>query len=155
VISDCGRYRYALWRDTGALGAEGTVLFVMLNPSTADATADDPTLRRCIGFAERECYARLAVVNLYAFRTPAPMDLPRVDDPVGPECDRWIAALAADADRVIVAWGADYAAAARVDRVCELLSPHELLCLGTTAGGAPRHPLYVPAHQPLEVWARG
>jgi hypothetical protein len=159
VISPCARYRYALWRDVQpSLGhrpdeAAPTVLFVMLNPSTADATQNDPTLRRCIGFAEREGYARLAVANLYALRSPSPMDIPRADDPVGPECDQWIADLAADANRVVVAWGADsYANADRVARVRELLQPHNLFCLGTTANGAPRHPLYVRADQPLEAW---
>lgn len=154
VLSPCERYRYALWRDIATLGSDGTVLFVMLNPSTADATVDDPTIRRCMGFTEREGFARLAVANLYGLRSPSPMDIPRADDPVGPECDRWICELAEiEADRVVVAWGASpYAAPGRVAEVRALLHGIGLWCLGTTADGSPRHPLYVRGEQPLEPW---
>lgn len=79
VFSECGNYRYALIRD-GWLGGEGAVLFVMLNPSTADATSNDPTTRRCIGFAQRWGFASLAIANLYAYRAtvPAPGTFSRV-----------------------------------------------------------------------------
>lgn len=142
VISECGRYRYALWRDVGALGGNGTALFVMHNPSTADAELDDPTIRRCVGFARDWGYARLAVGNLYAWRATDPQELllaPR--DPVGPENDEWLRRLVRGAELVVAAWGArvpdDYP-------IADVMRLHDQWrCLGMTAGGLPRHPLYV------------
>jgi len=148
-ISACGRYRYTLTREwlTGA----GTVLFVMLNPSTADASQDDRTIGRCIGFAQRWGYQRLAVVNLFALRSRDPDELLRADDPVGPDNDGWIGALAGAADLTVCAWGAHKAArAARADDVMDMLADAPVYCLGTTAGGLPNHPLYLPGDTELE-----
>lgn len=145
VLSDCGAYRYALWRDLGMLG-QGTITFVMLNPSTADADQDDPTIRRCISFAESWGAARLAVANLYAYRATDPEALSSVDDPVGPENDRWIEKLASEAAQVIVAWGAKRGPVpGRDGKVLGLLEAAGLIpqVLGLTDGGYPRHPLYV------------
>ena len=103
VISDCERYRYRLTRrwDDGP-----TCTFIMLNPSTADARKDDPTIRRCIGFARREGCAALLVINCFAFRATKPADLFAAEDPIGPENDRHIMAASLDADgQVIAAWG--------------------------------------------------
>lgn len=140
VISDCGRYRYTLEREwmTGV----GTCLFVMLNPSTADASEDDPTIRRCIGFAQRWGYRRLTVGNLFAYRATDPRALGNVGDPTGPDNYRWLGRLVAEADRVIAAWGATAGSAAKGGHVDWLLA--DAHCLGTTKGGHPRHPLYVP-----------
>lgn len=144
-ISSCGEYRYALWRwDDSLLAGDGTLLFVMLNPSTADGLADDPTIRRCRGFAQRLGYGTLAVANLYAFRATAPADLHKAADPVGPENDEWVEKLADEADRVIVAWGADVGPIAdRAERVLPQLG--DVDALGLTASGQPRHPLYLRA----------
>src|SRR5689334_19453129 len=87
VISACGRYRYVLTRQVGPGSRRAT--FVMLNPSTADATNDDPTIRRCIGFAREWGCGRLVVLNLFAFRATDPADLKRAIDPVGPENRDW------------------------------------------------------------------
>jgi hypothetical protein len=144
VLSDCGRYRYALTRGNWLDGV-GTVLFVMLNPSTADATEDDPTIRRCIRFARDWGYARLAVANLYAFRATDPRDLALAGDPIGPENDEWLERLSSEANMVVVAWGANrLATPARVDRVLQLLG-WSTCCLGTTKDGAPQHPLRLAA----------
>ena len=142
-ISPCDEYRYALWRREDSLFAGGgQLLFVMLNPSTADADADDPTIRRCRGFAQRLGYGTLAVANLYAFRATSPADLHDAADPVGPENDEWIDKLADEADRIIVAWGADVGPIAdRAERVLHRLG--EVDALGLTASGQPRHPLYL------------
>jgi hypothetical protein len=110
TVSDDGLYRY----DLGRRWADGPLLgFVMLNPSTGDAEVDDPTLRRCIGFAQREGLAGIVVRNLYAFRSPSPKDLKAADkagvDIVGPENDRWLRDLAAarfEVRTVVAAWGA-------------------------------------------------
>lgn len=145
VISEDGTYRYALTRGDW-LGGCGAVLFVMLNPSTADASVDDPTIRRCVGFARAWGFARLHVVNLYAYRATDPRELRGAADPVGPENDEWIRRLAEDSDEVVAAWGADkQASAPRVARVLSLVAPTPVSCLKLTKAGAPWHPLYVKA----------
>jgi hypothetical protein len=149
-ISACGTYRYWLSRWWGDGFRVAT--FVMLNPSTADAHADDPTIRRCIGFAKRLGANALRVVNLYALRSPDPDDIFEDPDPVGPRNDNTIYAERLS-DWVIAAWGAHSAATpGRVARVRELLAGREVHCLGRTKSGAPRHPLYLPADAPLETF---
>lgn len=146
ILSPDGRYRYALTRDTGTPG-DGTVLWVMLNPSTADATEDDPTIRKCLGFARRWGFARISVGNLYGLRATDPRELGRADDPVGPENDDHLIELGGQADEVVFAWGAR-AELDREERVWDLLGYRAPQCLGFTLGFFPRHPLYVPYSQP-------
>lgn len=143
-------YRYALARP---LGDGATVTFVMLNPSTADATTDDPTIRRCIRFATTWGFGRLEVVNLYALRATDPAELWCAADPVGPDNDTHLARAMATADLVVAAWGARRPPghAERVDLVLGRASVH---CLGRNRDGSPRHPLYVPAGTPPTPWAR-
>jgi|SRR5690349_11377452 len=138
-----GRYRFTLWR--ALPGGLGRVLFIMLNPSTAGARQDDPTIRRCIGFARAWGFARMDVVNLFALRATHPADLRRARDPVGAGNDRAIAAAARRADLVVAAWGVHGALAARDRAVRALLADRPLHCLGVTRAGHPRHPLYLPA----------
>lgn len=149
-FSDCGRYRYRLWREWNPqLEAVG---FLMLNPSTADATADDPTIRRCLGFARRWDYGRLEVVNIFAYRATDPRELRAAEDPVGPENDEWIERVAAKcARRLVCAWSNWGRLADRAGDVCRVLRRAEvrLLCLGTTKHGHPLHPLYQPADADL------
>jgi hypothetical protein len=145
VISDCGSYRYTLHREW--LGGEGVCMFVMLNPSTADASDDDPTIRRCVKFAQRWGYQQMTVGNLFAWRSPFPRALIGVDDPVGPENDHWLDCLATAADFHVMAWGAFPLAASRASQVLsrhEWYTPH---CLGTTADGSPKHPLARGKHR--------
>jgi hypothetical protein len=160
TISECGRYRYDLvrrWDDEPTLDGDtwsaGTMLFVMLNPSTADALVDDRTVRRCIGFAKREGFGGMAVVNLFAWRSKYPSELADVLDPVGPEWSdrfrRWIDG----ADTIVAAWGAHPLATSRTAAVDDLVRFRKAwMCLGTTKSGAPRHPLYLAASQPLVEW---
>lgn len=140
-LSACGRYRYRLTR-RWATGPSAT--FVMLNPSVADAVQDDRTIGRCISFARSACCGSLDVVNLMAWRSTSPKALRTVPDPIGPANDRWIQAVVEEnhPGPIVLAWGA-VAAADRVQSVLRLLSGHQLLCLGVTAAGHPRHPLYV------------
>ena len=116
----------------------------MLNPSTADANRDDPTIRRCIDFAQRWGYGGLLVGNLFAYRSTDPKGLLAADDPVGPENDRHLAHLAESCNIVVAAWGAvsrpDHLR--RATEVREIVG-HKLYCLGMTTSGQPRHPLYV------------
>ncbi len=143
-FSDCRTYRYSLTRtwDEG----KPIVVFLMLNPSTADEEKDDPTIRRCINFARDWGMGALTVVNLFGFRSPYPSELLKVADPVGPGND--VAIAAACAGRVVVAaWGAcERYAQERIVAVTELirLDAKELCCLGYTDAGQPRHPLMMP-----------
>src|SRR3954453_788312 len=105
VISACGRYRYLLTRQVGP--GTRTAVFIMLNPSTADATDDDPTIRRCIGFARQWGCGRLAVLNLFALRATDPAWMKQADNPVGPENRDWFDRTfpASHDGPVVCAWG--------------------------------------------------
>jgi hypothetical protein len=146
-ISRCGTYRYALWR-RWASGPQ--VLFVMLNPSTADHRHDDPTIRRCIGFAESWGFGAVAVGNLFAFRTPFPDVLRQAEQPVGRANDRWLQRLAAESIRVIAAWGNHGSLMGRDQQVRTLLG--QLFVLSLTQQGQPRHPLYAPGSARFIPW---
>jgi hypothetical protein len=147
-----GAYRYSLWRRVGE--SRKRVLFVMLNPSTADAIVDDPTIRRCMGFARTWRFGELEVCNLFAYRTPCPSALLRAADPVGPSNDRALSRAVARADRVIAAWGVIGMRSTRALVVLEMLRGVRLECLGRTRDGAPRHPLYVPSRARPTLFAR-
>jgi hypothetical protein len=157
-LSDDGRYRYTLGRWWGGGLGIGAAVFVMLNPSTADAEVDDPTIRRCIGFAKALGCDGLHVVNLYAYRATKPGDMFAADDPVGPENDRVLTNAATFARRegrpLIAAWGAN-AKSDRVDRVLRLPGFEALTALGVTRHGAPRHPLYLRADARPQEWPNG
>jgi hypothetical protein len=149
AFSRCGTYRYALWRQWDA--SRPDVLFVALNPSTADHRQDDPTIRRCMGFARDWGYGGLVVANLFAFRTPLPAVLRQARAPIGPRNDRWLARLAREAGLVVAAWGAHGTLADRAAEVARKLG--DCHCLGLTAAGAPRHPLYVRKDAPLRPYS--
>lgn len=144
VFDRTGRYRYALTRRWAAEGPP--VLFVLLNPSTADAERDDPTIRRCIGFARDWGHGAVEVANLFAWRATRPADLRRAPAPVGPRNDRHLLAAAGRAARIVLAWGVHGALHGRDAAVLALLrrEGHALECLGVTGGGQPRHVLYLP-----------
>lgn len=141
-LSECGTYRYALSREW--LTGQGTVLFVMLNPSTADAQQDDPTIRRCIGFAQRWGYRRLTVGNLYAYRATDPIELMAGQEAIGPENNAWLTRLAEDTDMCVAAWGASAYADTRAPEILALLADRvQVHALKRARGGQPRHPLYL------------
>lgn len=144
-----GRYRYLLGR---SWGHGPRMLWVLANPSTADALDDDPTVRRCVGFATRHGYGGLLVVNLWAWRATDPRELARVADPVGRENDAFIAhATRASSGPVVLGWGAR-GERSRVDAVLALLGDRPVRCLGVTRSGHPRHPLYVSRTTRLRPW---
>lgn len=157
-ISDCGRYRYSLERRI--VGVEGANLtWLMLNPSTADASQDDPTIRKVMGFTRRAGYGVALVVNLFAWRATDPRELARMlrigegpahvrrDRAEGPHNCAAIMQAAAISEAVVCAWGAQPWARGQASRVLEWLDEHpreapiRLLCLGTTKAGDPLHPL--------------
>lgn len=142
VISVDDNYRYRLWRTWD--DEKPTVAFIMLNPSTADATTDDPTIRRCIGYAEDWGYGRLVVGNLFALRSTDPEQLDEHSAPVGPDNDEHLLAIRDEAERIIVAWGVRGSLRDRGCRVVDLLDT-DLYALDTTQEGHPTHPLYQPA----------
>lgn len=154
-ISGCGQYRYMLTR---RWDERPTAWWVMLNPSTADAELDDPTIRRCIAFSKREGCGALAVLNLYALRATDPAELDRHHDPQGPENSNLLVAASQEARTgalVVVAWGAHPMAARGAKRVERMFQATGAKCLGITKKGQPRHPLYVRGDQPLVPWRWG
>jgi hypothetical protein len=159
VLSPCRLYRYELWR---CFAPGPTVAFVGLNPSTADETTDDATIRKCVGFAKRWGYGSLVMVNLFAWRATDPRDMLKVADPVGPLNDATLRRLYATVGILIAAWGNDGKHLGRDKAVMEMLP--NLHCIKRNKDGSPAHPLYQPgnstpfpmnkpaASEPWRVW---
>lgn len=147
LLSDCGRYRYILSREWDT--ARPKLNWIMLNPSTADARMDDPTIRRCMSLAEGWGYGGIVVTNLFALRSPDPAVLFHDADPVGILNDSAIVTAALECKAHIAAWGIHGPLHARDLAVFKILTEHPLRlpikCLALTKGGRPRHPLYYPS----------
>lgn len=125
----------------------------MLNPSTADAQHNDPTIHRCVRFAQRWGYGALDVVNLFAYRATDPKVLKTIPDPIGPENDAYLLAAATQAERIVLAWGNWGALGQRNQQVLQLFPVQSrLYCLGKTLAGQPRHPLYLSYDSQLLPW---
>lgn len=145
LLSDCGLYRYWLLREWDETKPQ--MRFVMLNPSTADWKQDDPTIRKCMGFAELAEAGSILVMNLFALRSTKPTGLLEQEDPVGPDTDRLLHSLTMREDPVVCAWGdpsntqVKKLVAERLPLVKTLLGELPLLCLSRTASGMPSHPL--------------
>lgn len=151
-LSECGLYRYALWRSwDNTLSRVG---FLLLNPSTADHTKDDPTLKRLIGFAQRWGYGGLYVLNLFAYRTPSPHVLQTVTgvDVVGPRNDEYLLSWRERASLWVAGWGNHGGYLSRDQEVLDLLGHPELWCLRRTKEGHPTHPLYQRGDSTLTVF---
>ena len=148
AFSECYEYRYALWRrwDEG----KPTVMFIMLNPSTADAESDDPTIRKCRRYAESWGYGSLLVGNLFAWRATDPDDLRAAcvagENTIGPGNDETLRVMARESKKVVVAWGNDGSMCGRSTQMREKiadLGSLGLYALHINMTGEPRHPLYV------------
>ena len=156
-ISECEQYRYTLVRDWNKAGdIRPRVRFVMLNPSKADASVDDPTIRKCVGFANRNGYGGIVVVNVFALRATDPRSLVGYHgDRIGPQNNEWLTAELRDAD-VILGWGAWGSHSLLRDDVVRFKTmlryrkPRRVRCLGLTKEGEPRHPLMLAYTTPLE-----
>lgn len=152
AFSPCRTWRYQLWR---RWNDAPLLIFMGLNPSKADESHNDPTITRCIGFARREGYGGLLMLNLFAFRATAPHDLKKAQDPIGPDNDAVIGAKCQNQDRVVVAWGNQGGFCGR-DRIISTLlhsSSAKVECFGVTQSGCPRHPLYLKKDTPLVPWS--
>lgn len=153
VISDCGLYRYLLRRTWDH--ARPRALIVMLNPSTADASIDDPTIRSCVRLTRGAGYGSFEVVNLFAFRATNPKNLFGCADPVGPRNDWSIEAAVLRCDVVVCAWGAHPMALNRKGEALNIVRSRRpaAYCWGKTKNGAPKHPLYIKSGTALEGFA--
>jgi len=152
-LSEDKLYRYELTRRWGE--CSDYVAWVMLNPSTADALEDDPTIRRCLKFTERLGYGKLVVVNLFAFRATDPKKLLDAEDPIGPQNAVFLRDALLKGSLKIAAWGSV------PNKLREAIAPviavmkasgYDLKCLGTTKDGSPRHPLYLRSDAELRPW---
>jgi hypothetical protein len=150
-LSDDGKYRWILRRYWGGNYPKTTATFIMLNPSTANATHDDPTVRRCIRYAQDWGCHGLSIVNLYAYRATKPVHLWQADDPVGAGNNRYITAEVDRATIAVAAWGT-LAKPQRVKEVLALPGMDRLHVLGLTKHGHPRHPLYIRAGVTPQPW---
>lgn len=140
-ISKDGLYRYSLSRRLSM--GERTILFVGLNPSTADTTHDDPTIRRCVGFARSWGFDLLLMGNLYAARSTDPRKLLDFDDPVGPENLQTLQGMIRKAEIVVAAWGKARLTFTAQTIAEVVLSLMHVRCLGQNRDGSPKHPLYL------------
>lgn len=142
LLSPCRQYRYTLWRKWDP--SKGYVAFIGLNPSTADETEDDPTIRRCIAFAKAWNYGALCMLNLFAWRDTDPAKMKAAQDPVGIHNDAILQALASGAGVTVAAWGVHGTHQGR-DASVRAMIPN-LHYLRLTNEGHPGHPLYLPSH---------
>lgn len=147
IFSPCRKWRYTLHRYWG----DGPcVVFLMFNPSTADESTNDATIRRCIGFAKRWEYGRLIILNLFSIRSTDPRGVIKDEDPIGPDNDHWILESLRDAEELILAWGCNQHMSSPtlkirpktvIDNIKSTYPSMPLKCLGTRKDGSPRHPL--------------
>lgn len=158
VLSDCGKYRYRLERH--GLSGAGALAWIMVNPSTADATEDDATIRKVIGFSNRLGAGWAIVGNVFAYRATDVREVGTIADPHGPDNEAHLRRIMQDAERVIVAWGPvaklPKVLRKRYQRVCRIADElgRPLHCLGTAQDGHPRHPLMLAYDTPLTEWKR-
>lgn len=151
TLSLCGTFRYDLMRGWDHSLPE--MVWVMLNPSTADHEVNDPTILACIDFAKRNGFGSIRVVNLFAFRSPHPKVLKQADDPVGPDNDRTLDELFESISEyggmVVAAWGANGDYLGRNEIVAEMIERTglDVMCFGVTKDGHPKHPLARGLHR--------
>jgi len=146
VISKNGLYRYSLWRIWDE--SKPKVMFIMLNPSTADGETDDPTIRRCMGFARSWGFGGILVGNLYAYRATNPKELYKADEPQGKMNPLFLSQMAKKSDTIVCAWG-DCDFVKKQPKAPLIPSHAKIKVLGLNKSGTPKHPLYVPANVEL------
>nr|WP_042806132.1 DUF1643 domain-containing protein [Thioalkalivibrio sp. ALE19] len=158
-LSPCRRYRYALWRHWGpshTADAHRRMAFILLNPSTADETEDDPTIRRCMGYAFDWGFDGVVVLNLFAYRATNPAELKEQDDPVGEDNDWMLRRETENAGCVVAAWGNHGVYQGRGETVANMLTQAgvPMRALKVTGTGQPGHPLYLPRNLEPVPWRK-
>jgi hypothetical protein len=139
AFSECRNYRYALWRIWNE--DNGIVMFIGLNPSTANERENDPTIRRVMSFAYNWGYGGVIMANLFGWITPYPYQLKMCDNPTG-DTDKWLWTLSEKSKRIVFAWGKFKEAEKRASEIIQQY-PYAF-ALKINKDGSPRHPLYVP-----------
>lgn len=154
TFSPCRTWRYALWRTWDE--SAGLMGFIGLNPSTADEKVNDPTIRRCIGFAMTRRLGGIIMLNAFAFRATDPDVMKAASDPVGPGNNEAIRDYAAKCCVLVACWGAHGSFLNRHEAIKRILSGQDrpIRCFGLTKGGQPKHPLYLPGTAELVDWWR-
>ncbi len=137
-LSSCRTYRYTLWRTWD--DTKDYVMFIGLNPSTADEKTDNPTLIRCMNYAKSWGFGGVCVANLFAYRATQPQMMKAAKEPIGIENDIWLQKIALDAGLIIAAWGNDGSYLNRSEHIKNLLP--KMHCLKINKSGEPAHPLY-------------
>lgn len=162
IFSDCRKYRYTLWRRWGLFGRQSNhpefvdeadmVAFIGLNPSTADERIDDPTIRRCIGFAKQWGFGGMVMLNAFAYRATDPKVMKEQAEPIGEWNDEAIHAVTRLCGKVICCWGNHGTWMNRNERLHEIL-PNLACHLGQTKTYQPKHPLYLSSNtEPSDIW---
>jgi hypothetical protein len=149
IFSEDRKYRYALFRMWDI--KMPSLMFIGLNPSTANEVDNDPTIRRVIRFAQDNDYGAVCMLNLFALVSPNPADLLTCDDPIG-ENDKWLINTYQKCDAVVFAWGAFPQAKERAQKIINMFP--DAMCLGVNKDGSPKHPLYLPANTPFENFGK-
>jgi len=150
-LSECRSYRYVLWRIWD--DSLPKVMFVGLNPSTADGTEDDPTIRRRVHFAEKWRYGGIYMLNLFAYRATDPDELRLAEDPVGPRNDLFLRQYAGKAGMIVASWGNHGSHRSCSQHVIRMLP--RMLCFGMTVKREPKHPLYLPRRATVSMMPEG
>lgn len=153
TLSPCGTYRYVLRRNglkSQSAPPRGRLLWIMLNPSTADGAGDDPTSRKCLSFTEQLGHTDMSICNLFAYRSTSPLWMETMakagKNIVGPDNDAHLEIELGTAERVVLAWGVHgekwpQREGAVRRQVAKLIDPKNVLTLGACKNGHPRHPL--------------
>lgn len=145
IISPCKQYRYQLERSwSEQTSRNSTVVFIGLNPSTADLTKDDPTIRKCMTYAQAWQFKKLVMVNLFSWRTTNPNELMQAKNPVGRLTDKYLDEAVSRSALVVACWGEYGTFLGRSDDI-RARYQRRLSCLSTNQSGEPTHPLYLPA----------
>ena len=152
IYSPCKSYRYLLNRTT--VNAKKSLLFILLNPSTATEFKNDPTIARCQKRSEVLNYKAFTICNLFAFRTKSPRVMKNYFDPVGPENDRLIGESILNADKIICAWGNHGTHLSQAEKVVKIIKAHNSSAfhLGLTKNNQPMHPLYIEYSRKPVKW---
>lgn len=147
-ISEDGRYRYKLWRIWDE--SKPKILFIMLNPSTADANEDDPTIRRVKEFAKSWGYGGILIGNVYAIRATDPKQIKEAENPCGAVNKMCLHEMAKQAKTIVFAWGAYNFEVTGKPNLPETILLKNVWCLGKNKDGSPKHPLYLAKNAKLE-----